>query len=527
MKHFNITFKPDGRQVSIHAGATLLEAAAQAGIILDTVCGAKGTCRKCLVILEPSEQKILACQYIINSDLTVAIPPQSRFYEPKILEHGIDVQTRFRPQSDTAKLKIRDTFGLAVDIGTTTVVAKLIDLTDGQTLETLSGLNPQIQYGDDVISRIHYAQTDEKLSRLHKEIINFINELIKKLCAASRVEPDKIMEMAVVGNTTMNHLFLRLPVLQLGQAPYKAFSLDAQSRPAKELNININPSANVYAAPNIAGFLGADTTAVALAVNIASAKDLTLAVDIGTNGEIVLGTADALYAASCAAGPAFEGARITNGSRAVDGAIEAVIINNGDIDLDVIGNTEPRTICGSALIDAAAVLLDLGIIDATGRFREYDELTKKLPSKILARITEYKGQPAFCLTFEKKSQTPKVILTQNDIRQIQLAKAAIRTGIKLLQKKIGIADLDIKHILLAGAFGNYIRRESAVQIGLLPNIPLERIRFVGNAASSGAEMMLLSKTWRTEAEQLAQKIRYVEIAHEKDFTDVFAESMLF
>lgn len=527
MKHFNITFKPDGRQVSIHAGATLLEAAGQAGIILDTVCGAKGTCRKCLAILEPSQRQVLACQYIVDKDLTVTIPQQSRFYEPKILEHGIDVQTRLRPQSDTAKLKTRNTFGLAVDIGTTTVVAKLIDLADGQTLETLSGLNPQIQYGDDVISRIHYAQTDEKLTSLHREIINFINQLIKKLCAGNKIDPNRITEMAVVGNTTMNHLFLKLPVSQLGQAPYKAFSLDAQNRPAKELNININPSANVYTAPNIAGFVGADTTAVALAVNIASAKDLTLAVDIGTNGEIVLGTSDALYAASCAAGPAFEGARITHGSRAVDGAVEAVVINNSDIDLDVIGNAEPRTICGSALIDAVAVLLDLGIIDATGRFRESDELAKKLKPQILARITEYNGQPAFCLYRAANVSERDLFLTQNDIRQTQLAKAAIRTGIKLLQKKIGIADLDIKHILLAGAFGNYIRRESAVRIGLLPNVPLERIRFVGNAACSGAEMMLLGKDWRTEAEQLAQKIKYVEIAHEKDFTDIFTESMLF
>jgi uncharacterized 2Fe-2S/4Fe-4S cluster protein (DUF4445 family) len=527
MKHFNITFEPEGRQISIHEGATLLEAASQAGIILDTVCGAKGTCGKCLVIIEPSKQEVLACQYTIHNDLTVTIPTQSRFYEPKILEHGIDVQARFRSGFAAGKLQPGETFGLAADIGTTTVVAKLVDLADGYTLTTLSGLNPQIKYGDDVISRIHYAQTDEKLSRLHKEIINFINELIKKLCTSSKIEPNQIMEMVVVGNTTMNHLFLRFPVSQLGQAPYEAFSLNAQNHPAKELGVSINPAANVYAAPCIAGFLGSDTTAVALAVNIASAKEMTLAVDIGTNGEIVLGTSDALYAASCAAGPAFEGARITHGSRAVDGAIEAVIINNDDIDLDVIGGASPRTICGSALIDAVAVLLDLGIIDATGRFREPADLQKNLPPKILSRITEYKNQPAFCLAFENNSQTPNVLLTQNDIRQTQLAKAAIRTGIKLLQKKIGIADSDIRQVFLAGAFGNYIRRENAVRIGLLPDAPLERVHFVGNAACSGAEMMLLGKTWRTEAEQLAQKIKYVEIAHEKDFTDVYAESMLF
>jgi len=527
MKHFNITFEPEGERISIHEGATLLEAAAQAGIILNSVCGAKGTCGKCLVVIEPSKQEVLACQYIIHSDLTVTIPPQSRFYEPKILEHGIDVEARFRSGFTDEKLQPGKAFGLAFDIGTTTIVAKLIDLANGRTLATLSGLNPQIQHGDDVISRIHFAQTDAKLLRLHKEIITFINELIKKLCRSNKIDSNQIMEMAVVGNTTMNHLFLKLPVLQLGQAPYKAFSLDAQSHSAKELGIGINPAANVYAAPCIAGFLGADTTAVALAVDIASAKQMTLAVDIGTNGEIILGTSDALYAASCAAGPAFEGARITHGSRAVDGAIETVLINKGDIDFDVIADTEPRTICGSALIDAVAVLLDLGIIDATGRFLEPEELPKELPLKIFSRIIEYKGQPAFCLAFDKKSQTPKVLLTQNDIRQTQLAKAAIRTGIKLLQKKIGIVDSDIQQIFLAGAFGNYICRENAMRIGLLPNVPLERIHFVGNAACSGAEMMLLSKSWRDEAEQLAKKIKYIEIAHEPDFTKIYAESMLF
>ena len=527
MKHFTITFQPDGSRIVIHEGATLLEAAGQAGIILNTVCGGKSTCGKCRIILQPSGQEVLGCQYIIRSDLTLTVPQQSRFYEPKILEHGIEIQARFRDKFAAATLQTAQAFGLAVDIGTTTIVAKLIDLADGKIIATMSGMNPQIKYGDDVISRIFYGQTDEKLAQLHSEIINFVNETTGKICRQTKISSNQILEMSVVGNTTMHHLFLRLPVAQLGQAPYKAFSLDARNVPAKELSLKINPDANVYVAPCIAGFVGADTTAVALAVDIASAKQMTLAVDIGTNGEIVLGTSEQLYSASCAAGPAFEGARITFGSRAADGAIEAVVINKDDIDIDVIGNTSPRTICGSAIIDTVAVLLNLGIIDTTGRFLGHDELQAKLPPKLFSRITEYNGQPAFCLAFAENSKTPAVFLTQNDIRQTQLAKAAIRTGIKLLQKKIGIADSDIQLVLLAGAFGNYIRRENALRIGLLPDVPLERIHFVGNAACSGAEMMLLSRTWRIEAEKLAAKIKYVEIAHEKDFTEVYAESMLF
>jgi uncharacterized 2Fe-2S/4Fe-4S cluster protein (DUF4445 family) len=258
---------------------------------------------------------------------------------------------------------------------------------------------------------------------------------------------------------------------------------------------------------------------------------MTLAVDIGTNGEIVLGTADKLYAASCAAGPAFEGARISCGSRAMEGAIQAVVINEADLDLDVIGNCPPCSICGSGLIDAVAVLLDLGIIDRTGRFAN----PGKLPPAIRSRIVKYNNQPAFVLAERRATPAPsgvegsdeRLLLTQQDIRQLQLAKAAIRAGIKLLQKKIGLEDDDIKQVLLAGAFGNYIRRESALRIGLLPNLPLERIHFIGNAAASGAQMLLLSRKCRTQAKKLARKIQYVEIAHQPDFQEAFAESMTF
>jgi uncharacterized 2Fe-2S/4Fe-4S cluster protein (DUF4445 family) len=325
----------------------------------------------------------------------------------------------------------------------------------------------------------------------------------------------------------MNHIFLKLPVVQLGQAPYKAFSLDAKDLSPKKIALQINPAGNIHTVENIAGFVGSDTVAVALAVDINSAQDLTLVVDIGTNGEIVLGTADKLYAASCAAGPAFEGARISCGSRAMEGAIQAVVINEADLDLDVIGNCPPYSICGSGLIDAVAVLLDLGVIDTTGRFVEPEKLPTNLPPAIRSRIVKHNNQPGFVLTERRAPSDERLLLTQQDIRQLQLAKAAIRTGIKLLQKKIGLEDDDIKQVLLAGAFGNYIRRESALRIGLLPDLQLERIHFIGNAAASGAQMILLSRKCRTQAKKLARKIEYVEIAHEEGFESVFVDSMLF
>ncbi len=527
MTHYSITFKPDGVQISIHAGATVLEAAAQAGIILSSICGGKGICKKCIVNLEPDGRQVLACQHRIKSNLTVTIPTTSRFFEQKILAEGLETRAQFEP--DIYKKYLKDAedgeiFGVAVDIGTTTVVTKLIDMKDGKCLTTKATLNPQTRYGDDVISRIAYAQTDEKLAQLQKAIIDCINGLIAKLCDKASIDTKQIYEICAVGNTTMNHIFLKLPVVQLGRAPYKPYSVDAQDVPPKRLYLLMNPVGNIHTVENIAGFVGSDTTAVAIATDIDSAEKMTLAIDIGTNGELILGTKNKLYAASCAAGPAFEGARISCGSRAVDGAIEAVIMNKDDIDLDVIGNCAPRSICGSGLIDAVAVMLDLGIIDKTGRFAEPDTIANKVSKKILQRTIEQNGQRAFVLA---DTNEKNVVLMQKDIREVQLAKAAIRTGIKILQKKIGLKDCDIEQILLAGAFGNYIRPQSALKIGLLPEVDIERIHFVGNAAAAGAQMLLLSSRCRKKALQLARKIEYVEIAHQPDFQTVFTDSMTF
>jgi len=530
MNHFEITFKPDNKKIRVHEGATLVEAAARVGIILNTVCGGKGICEKCLVVLEPDNKQVLACQHTVQTDLTVTIPQTSRLFEQKILTEGIADKAKIEPDiykdhvTVSAKTAI---LGVAVDIGTTTVVAKLLNMTDGRQMAEIGALNPQAKRGDDVISRITYAQTEAGLAELHDLIIGCINGLIAQLCTRSGVRPEGIYELCVVGNTTMNHIFLKLPVKQLGQAPYHAHCLDAHDLPAPELAINVNPKANVHTVENIAGFVGADTTALAVATEIGSAKELTLAIDIGTNGELIFGADGKLYAASCAAGPAFEGARIECGSRAVDGAIESVVINTDDIDLDVIGDAPPRSICGSGLIDAVAVLLNLGIVDNTGRFAEPEKIQGRIPPAIAARLTQHNKQPAFVLAQPNSTQGKTVCLTQKDIREVQLAKGAIRAGIKLLQNKVGIADDQIEHILLAGAFGNYICPESALRIGLLPDVPPERIRFVGNAASSGARMILLSRDCRTQAHQLARSIEYVEIAHQKDFHNVFTESMFF
>lgn len=521
MKHYTVTFQPEGRQVAIHAGANLVEAAGMAGIVLDTACGQKGTCRKCTVTLLPQGQAVLACQYLVQNDVTVFVPRDSRFIEHKILTEGLvrpdavapDIYKKYLPLAGDGPI-----LGLAVDIGTTTVVVKLVDMKTGQVIKTAAELNPQTKFGDDVISRIAYARDDTKLAELNKLIINRLNFLIAECCCGGAVKTADLYEACIVGNTTMNHIFLRLPITQLGQAPYKANSLDAKDLSPEDVPLRMNPSGNVHTLANIAGFVGADTTAVALASALDNADEMTLAIDIGTNGEIILGTKNKLLAASCAAGPAFEGARIACGSMAADGAVEAVVLDADGIDFDVVGGHRPVSICGSGLIDAVAVLLDLGAIDPTGRFTRPDALETE--------VTEINHQTAFVLALDEKG-IPSVYLTQKDIREVQLAKAAIRAGIRLLQKRLSIADADIKHVFLAGAFGNYIRPQSALRIGLLPDVPVDCIQPIGNAAGSGAQLALVSSHYRKLAADLARRIEYIEIANEPDFQPAFADSMSF
>lgn len=590
MKHYQVRFQPDNKTAAIHHGATLLEAAGLTGIILSTPCGGAGRCGKCKVRLLPSKKEVLACQYTIEHDTEVWIPDSSRFFKQKILQHGISrdvlpdpsvkkihidapigelsglsakiAQKLTEPHDIDPLLKETDVdrcdtgltavlvsadpdaaswrlvsfeagdttgtlYGVAVDIGTTTVVAQLLDLQTARVAATVSTQNPQSQYGADVISRIGAAETGIGRAALRDCMVSCLNSLLEEAAQQAGLETRDIYEIVIAGNTTMNHLLLNYPVHQLGQAPYHAHSLLPTYQKAAELALHINSSGPCYTAPNIAGFVGSDTVAAALACGLDTTEAVTLLVDIGTNGEIVLGTKDRLMTASCAAGPALEGAGITHGSRAQDGAIERILCNQDDIDMDVIGQTAPASLCGSGLIDAVAVLLDTEIIDATGRFTEPVELAAMmLPEKIRQRVITYQNTPAFLLAGSLKAENA-VVLTQKDVRQIQLAKAAIQAGILLLLEKAAIQPAQIQQVFLAGAFGNYIQKENAVRIGLLPNIPAEKIHFVGNAAGSGAQLMLTNRPSRKTAEQLARSIEYLEIAHQKQFQEVFSDCLLF
>jgi len=419
-------------------------------------------------------------------------------------------------------------FGLAVDVGTTTVVAQLIDLISGKTLAIASQTNPQVSLGDDVIRRIEYTTSQaDGLEQLQHRIVECLNHLIAEVCKKSLVNHEQIYEMTAAGNATMQHLLLGIPVEQIAQSPYVAAVSSAVNVPAGSLGINIHPEGNIYVLPSVAAHIGGDTVGVAVTTAMQHSEKINLALDIGTNGEIILGNKDRLVTCSTAAGPAFEGARIGQGMRGAHGAIERVKLDE-EVKIAVIGSIQPTGICGSGLIDAVAELLRNGIVDYTGRLLTGDELPDTLNLEIKQRVVENDKGSAFVLVRASQTKHGKdIVLTQRDIREAQLAKAAIRAGITTLMNELEVQLEDIDRLFLAGAFGNYVRPESARRIGLIPNMKLEKIQTVGNAAGTGARLSLQSRKIRQEVESLAQELDYVELAGRTDFQNIFSECMFF
>ncbi len=421
-------------------------------------------------------------------------------------------------------------YGAAFDIGTTTVVGYLLDLNTGKQLGVAARTNPQTSFGDDVISRIHYANTNtDGLNNLHERIVSCLNDIINELADNTGIEKKFIYEITTTGNTTMNHLFLKLNPKYLALHPYVGVLRSDIDAFARELGVHINQHGKVYSMPNIASFVGGDTVAVILASEIHKSDKFRFAIDIGTNGELVMGNRERLIACSTAAGPAFEGARITFGMRASDGAIEKVLINKNDIEINTIGNVKAAGLCGTGLIDSIAELIKNGIINKNGKMLKKEELSSHVPDIIRERIISHdRYGTSFILIPGSDSKTQEdILLTQKDVRETQLAKGAIYAGYQILKAILGVTDEDIEDILLAGAFGNYIRREQAKWIGLLPDIPSEKIKFIGNAAGAGAKMVLLAKELRKEACDISINTEYIELAARNDFQKVFTDSMFF
>ncbi len=417
-------------------------------------------------------------------------------------------------------------FGMAFDIGTTSVVGTLIDLTNGAELASVGIVNPQAVYGGDLMSRLAYAQFDEKkLSILRGGILGAINGLTEEACGKAGVSGTDIYKIVVVGNTSMHHIFLGIDISYVGLAPYAPTVSDGLVISAREVPLKKTPNARVCLLPIVAGFVGGDALAAVLATKIYDNDKIRALVDIGTNGEVVMGSRHGLMACSAPAGPALEGGQIMHGMRAALGAIEKVTIDN-DLHLGIVGNAAPIGICGSGLIDAAAKMLDVGIINPMGRFRHKD--LDDLPPGLRDRLVSHGTGRAFVLARARDTaKNNSLILTQADIRQLQLAKAAIYAGVVMLQKLMQVPDENLMELMICGGFGNYIDIESAVQIRLIPDLPRERIVYYGNAAHLGAQLALVSETERRRADKLAREITHVALATRMDFQEIFVDACNF
>jgi uncharacterized 2Fe-2S/4Fe-4S cluster protein (DUF4445 family) len=417
--------------------------------------------------------------------------------------------------------------GVAFDLGTTTVVGTLLDLVTGQERAVASTMNGQIPFGDDVLARILRIREDPaRLADLQAAAVHSLNEIVASCCRQAGVPPETVVSATLAGNTTMQQIVCGIDPTALGELPFIPVFARSIDVAAACIGLQIHPAARLHVLPQIGGFVGGDTVAGMLASGFDRLKKPTLLVDIGTNGEIALLKDGHILCASTAAGPAFEGARITQGMRATAGAIEKVLARDGDLHSNVIGNVPAAGLCGTALIDTVAEMLRHGLLETTGRILAPDELPAATPEALRRRVVREGDDTRLILVHAAGAQR-EVSLFQRDIRELQLASGAIRAGVETLMQRAGLTAADLDAVLLAGAFGNFIRRNNAQRIGLLPPLPHERIRFIGNASSMGAKMALLSVKERARAEQLRKRSEHVDLSTDPAFQDAFGMAMLF
>ncbi len=602
-----IIFQPSGKSAAAETGTTILQAAEDCGIQINTPCGGKGTCGKCRVriskgAVEPgdndkfffSDMELargwrLACCAKVREDIVVDLPQSSLLSSehqiltdigrrqkvelaPSVRKVYLDLPqasqednrsdlTRVKDALGTGKIdmgllrtlprKLRegdfgatftlrgtkitaidsgDTsdkfYGAAFDIGTTTVAGKLVCLNTGAELAVVSTMNPQVSMGDDVVSRINYAcEQADGLDKLNEAIVDTVDRLCEELCETAGIKAENVASVTVAGNTTMLELFCRIDPKPLGMMPFINAFTDGQWVQCSKIGLKTCSNAQVFVFPVIGSFVGGDTTACIIASGILQDHRKVLMLDIGTNGELVLRNKGALTAASTAAGPALEGARISCGMRATTGAVDKIDFKD-DLEISVIGAGEPVGICGSAIIDVAACLLNAGIVKTTGEMLTPSQLPEDLPKKIRERVSlDENDSPEFiiCRTDEKK-----ISITQRDIRELQLASGAIRAGVNILLKHSGLSLDDLDEILIAGGFGFYIREQNAQRIGLLPPVSDSgKITYIGNAALAGAELASLSEPKLRQACKAAVETNHTELSLDLDFQMEFASAMMF
>ncbi len=569
----NVTFLPSGKRVRVKKGFTILEAAQEIGEGIRSLCGGKGSCGKCKVILqkgevhknpEPherflkNEDAILACQSKVLSDVEIFIPVESRLEKQQILSQflvkekdlspivrkeyyedaflpeiiskkGYSLATSAELEDGNLTLVLRgrsviaveegDTrdefFGLAIDIGTTTVVLSLISLNDGRVIDIKSDYNGQIIYGEEVLSRVEFARSrKDGMKILQGAIIDTINRLIEK--AIDNFSPMRIYDVVVSGNTLMTHFFFGKDVEYLFSSSDVRVDRISFISTARDLGLNVNPAASVMGLPPVGRYVGGDIVGDVLTSGIADSDEISLMVDLGTNGEIVLGSEGWLISISVASGPAFEGYEIKNGSRAVEGAIDHVKIENPESPphFTVIGKGKPSSICGSGLIDLLAELFKNRIVDFTGSLQKNE------------RVREGEDGLEYLVVEAEKTSTGKdIVLTQKDIDTLIMSKAAVCAGISVLLKKAGLDIEDIRRFYIAGAFGYYINIENAFTIGLFPEFPSAEIVQIGNGALAGAYMVLTSRRKRDLTEKIAKIMTYFDLSTDPDFMEEYNSAL--
>ncbi|MCP4682858.1 MAG: DUF4445 domain-containing protein [Desulfobacterales bacterium] len=535
---YNVSFQPTGQSSTISSDQSILECARQLDLDLINICGGLGTCGQCKVQilagtvsdLTPKEHEALsekqiskgyrlACQvkplsdvkvYLLKESMTTPLRTQVEGMEIPV-DPDPDVKRRFHDKGiELPSPTSSSLLGLAVDLGTTKIACYLVNLINGQLLASEGIMNPLIAYGDDLIARLGRARDSKEAKTMQERLINALNQSAADLCTKIDTDPQNIIETILVANTAMHHLFAGLRVDKLLTVPYSPEVLTHLDIEAGSLGLDISKGAYVHLLPNIAGYVGADHVAMILSTGISKSDKTILALDIGTNTEVCLVKKGNMTSASCASGPAFEGGCTQHGMRASDGAIEHVRIIDGNVTYKTIGNEPPKGLCGSGMLDALAQLYAAEIINSGGKLLDHPKTRTN------------NGIREFVLVDKHESALDNAVtITQKDIRALQLAKGAIQAGIEVLMMEQYITPSQIDEVVIAGAFGSYIDVSSAIAIGMLPNLPLDRFNQVGNAAGMGAKMALISSKKREEAKSIAEKVKYVELGGTQGFMDTF------
>jgi uncharacterized 2Fe-2S/4Fe-4S cluster protein (DUF4445 family) len=531
MADVSVRFEPVGATVSVPEGSTIHEAAAEAGVVIAAPCGGLGRCGSCRVRVSgdvrepgPSEHDALgsavsrgvrlACLARVDGPSEVVVERIGGAGALRIVTDGPEVPADVEPPEARGIVcppGVRP-IGAAVDIGTTTLVVRLHDLRDGAPLGESASLNPQMAYGHDVLTRVSQALGGEA-RRLREEVTREIEVLVTGLTDRPSLSQSSLCEVVVVGNPTMTHLFLGRDVTPLAVSPNTGALIDAVETDAASADLPLLGDARVTVGPAVSAFVGADAVAALLATGIADREDPTLLIDLGTNGEVVLAAGGVLLATSAAAGPAFEGAGITSGMRAESGAIERVWLDDAyGMSYMTIDDEPAAGLCGSGLLDAVAALLAAGALDATGRLQPTGALADRVYDTDDGRHVQI---------------APGVSLTQNDIRQLQLGKAAVQVTLEVLVAEAGLEPDDVREVVVAGGFGTHLRPASLAALGVIPHDWATRVTFGGNAALTGASMMLLSRDARRRATELARSARTVPLAERADFQPRFLGALDF